>query len=227
MDRPRLNDQLGVKRIGKNIKKSPLHQPNLANGIAPSWPRLQKISPAPVLTQINQSLVPLPTLARPPMHPLPQPMMGHRMHYLQSSLGDSGPNGNQMQPQAQVLAPPQPPPPPPHSRNHHHSPRFNGSLRDNPILPTPRFNGRGILPSPASQYLLPSPTAYRNLVSPRSPYPSLSPGVGYSPPLTPRSFTVSSMDQPGILGPGTSPQPPPSSPGVLSPSSAYGLFHTL
>ncbi|CAA7026563.1 unnamed protein product [Microthlaspi erraticum] len=201
MDRTRLNDQLGVNKIGKSIKKSPLHQPNLPNGI----------------------IAPL----RPPLHkirPLPQPMMGRGdrcwsytahpppvsvyMRYLQSSLEDSGLSGNQLQPQAQVHAPPQPPP------------RFNGSVRDAPILPTPRFNalpsprfnGPGILPSPASQYLLQSPTAaYRNL---------LSRGVRYPSPLTPRS-----LDQPGILGPGTLSQP---SPGHVSPSSsAYGLFPTL
>ncbi|KAJ0240015.1 Protein HAIKU1 [Hirschfeldia incana] len=30
MDRPRQNDHLGVNKIGKNIRKSPLHQPNFA-----------------------------------------------------------------------------------------------------------------------------------------------------------------------------------------------------
>lgn len=174
MDRPRQNDHLGVNRIGKNIRKSPLHQSTFAastsNGAAPrlqtqpqvyniskndfrsivqqltgspsreSLPRppqnnslrpqntrLQRIRPSP-LTQLNRPAVPLPSMAPPQSHPqfarqpphqppfpqtTQQPMMGHRdqfwsntaespvseyMRYLQSSLGDSGPNANQMQP---------------------------------------------------------------------------------------------------------------------------------
>ncbi|VVB02176.1 unnamed protein product [Arabis nemorensis] len=175
MDRPRQNDHLGVNKIGKNIRKSPLHQPNFAanaNAAAAARPqaqpqvyniskndfrsivqqltgspsreslprpppnnppkpqntRLHRIRPSP-LTQISRPPVPLPAMATQPPHPhfvrppqpqppLPQgthqqPMMGHSdqfwsntaespvseyMRYLQSSLGDSGPNGNQMQP---------------------------------------------------------------------------------------------------------------------------------
>lgn len=305
MDRPWHDDQLGVNKIEKNIKKSPLHQPNFSNGIGiasarpqpqpqvynigkndfrsivqqltsspsrqslPQNPlkpqqntRLQKIRPA-AQTQINRPLVPLPVLAqptdrelvaRPPMQPYmhhgSQPMMGHGDHFLsntaesrvsvymrnlQSSLGDSGPNETQMQPsheyqpqpQVQGLAQPHPP----SQSNNHHSPRLNGCAQDAPILPTPRFNsppqqiynnsihtprfnGRGILPTPTSQYLLQSP---------RSPYPLLSPGVRYPPPLTPRGSTFSPMGQPGILGPGIIRQPP-ASPGLVSPSSLYGVF---
>ncbi|XP_006415168.2 protein HAIKU1 [Eutrema salsugineum] len=196
----RSQHQLGVNKIGKNIKKSPLHQQNN---------RLQKIRPAanvppPVMAQ------PTHNLARPPMHPLPhgsQSMVGHGDQFWSAEC--------------------------PVSLYSHHSPRFNGSSRDTPILPSPRFNGppqrpqqlhsnslpsprfngRGILPSPTSQYLLQSPTANRNLLSTRSPYPLLSP----------RSFTVSSMDQPGILGPGTFPQPP-ASPDLVSPSSPSGIL---
>ncbi|CAE5959061.1 unnamed protein product [Arabidopsis arenosa] len=311
MDRPCWhNDQLGVNKFGKNIKKSPLHQPNFSIGIDPlmlqpqpqgyninrndfrsilvqqltgspsseSLPqplplprsilktqqnsRLQKNKPVaqiqinrqhvrpPVMAQPNHELV-----ARPPMHPLPhgsQPSMCHGdqfgsstaessvsvyMPYRQSSLGDSGPNGNQMQPCHEYQWQPQVqdqalshPPPQLHNR---HLPRLNGSARNTPILPTPkldglsqqmynnslpspRLNGLGILPTPTSQYLLQSPTAYRNLLSPRSPYPLLSAGVQYPPPVTPRS---SSMSQPGILGPGTIPLPPASPFGVLPISS--------
>ncbi|KAG7599035.1 hypothetical protein ISN44_As06g032290 [Arabidopsis suecica] len=301
MDRPCWhNDQLGVNKIGKNIKKSPLHQPNFSIGIDPLMPqlqpqgfninrndfrsilvqqltgspsheslpqpqqntRLQKIGPVAQI-QINRSRVPPPVMAqpnhelvaRPPMHHLPhgsQPSMCHGdrfgsstaessvsvyMPYRQSSLGDSGPNGNQMQPCHEYQRQPQVqdqalshPPPQLHNR---HLPRLNGSARNTPILPTPtfesppqqmynsslpspRFNGRGILPTPTSQYLPQSPTAYWKLLSPRSPYPLLSAGVQYPPPVTPRS---SSMSQPGILGPGTIPLPPASPFGVLPISS--------
>ncbi|CAN8313989.1 unnamed protein product [Cochlearia groenlandica] len=176
---------------------------------------------------------------RPPIRPyirsLPRgstiPMMGHgdqfrynaaespvSLHmpsYTQGSLVDSGHGGSQMhpsqgyqqlQPQPQVQCQAQ------------QQPRLNGLARDTPILPTPRFkvppqqihsnslpgtrfDGPGILPSPTSQ----SSTANRNFLAPRPPYPS-------APPLTPRSYTFSSMSQPGILGPGTFPQLPPGSP---------------
>ncbi|EOA36451.1 hypothetical protein CARUB_v10011012mg [Capsella rubella] len=293
MDRPWHNDQLGVNKIGRNIKKSPLHQPNFSNGIgiasarpqqlasSPSReslphppqnplkprqnPRLQKIRQA-ALTQMNRPQVPPQFMAQPsnelvtrqPMRPSmnhgSQPMKGNGeqllsntaespvsvyVRYLQSSLGDSGPYGNQAQPPHEYQPQPQAHPLPPQSHNHH-SPRFNGSARDKPILPTPRFNsppqqmrnnsipsprfnGRGILPSPRSEYRLQSPTDFQNFHSPRSPYPLLSPGVQYPPPLTPRGSTFSSMDQPGILGPGTIPQPP-ASPGLVFPSSPYGLL---
>lgn len=298
MDRLRQNDQLGVNKIGKNIKKSPLHQPpqpqpqphvyNISkndfrcivqqltgsplresfplppppqNPPTPQNTRLQKIRPV-ALTQINRPYVPAPVVAqsthnlavRPPPQPLPygsEPMMGHGdqlwsntaespvsvyMRYLQSSLGDSGSNGNQMQPSHEYQ-----PRPPPQSHNHL-SPRFNSSASSMPILPSPprfngppqqmynnnnlpspRFSGRGILPSPTSQYLLQSPTAYRNFPSPRSPYPLLSPGVQHPPPRTPRSFAFSPMAQPGILGPGKIPLPP-ASPGFVNPSSPFGFF---
>ncbi|EOA27216.1 hypothetical protein CARUB_v10023326mg [Capsella rubella] len=175
MDRPRQNDHLGVNKIGKNIRKSPLHQPNVSanlhnssaarpqnqpqvyniskndfrsivqqltgspareslprppqnNPPKPQNTRLQRIRPAP-LTQINRPAIPPPAMLPPQSHPQfarpppPQPpfpqgthqpmMMGQGdqfwsntaespvseyMRYLQSSLGDSGPNGNQMQP---------------------------------------------------------------------------------------------------------------------------------
>ncbi|CAH8374224.1 unnamed protein product [Eruca vesicaria subsp. sativa] len=172
MDRPRQNDHLGVKKIRKNIRKSPLHLPNFAAnanlGAAASpqvqpqvynirrndfksivqqltgcsaheslprppqnnspkpqnTTRLQRIRPPP-LTQINRPAVPLQhhhphSFMRPPPNQshLPQgtqqqPMMGQGdqfwsttaecpiseyMPYHQSSLGDEGPSGNQMQP---------------------------------------------------------------------------------------------------------------------------------
>ncbi|VVA93341.1 unnamed protein product [Arabis nemorensis] len=289
MDRLMQNDQLGVNKIGKNIKKSPLHQPSFLNGIEalpqsqvyniskndfrsvvqqltgsplresfpqqpppqnlpkPQNTRLLKIRPA-ALTPITRPRVLAPVMAqpihnlaaRPPpqpyMHHLPhssQPMMGHGdqcwlntvespvslyMCYLQSSVVDSGQNGNQVQPSHEY----QPRPPPTQSLNHH-SPRLNGSASSMPILPTPRFKGRGILPSPTSQYFQQSPTAYRSFPSPRSPYPLLSPGVQYPSPVTPRNFAISSMDQPGILGPGKFPQSR-ASPGLVLPSSPFRFF---
>nr|XP_043628324.1 protein HAIKU1-like [Erigeron canadensis] len=97
------------------------------------------------------------------------------------------------------------------------SPRMNGGP-PLPPLPSPRTNGPPPpLPSPTSQYLLPSPSGYLNLSSPRSPYPLLSPGFQHPPPLTP-NFSFSPMTQSGAFGPG--PQPPPS-PGMGFPSPSF------
>ncbi|XP_010499833.1 PREDICTED: protein HAIKU1-like [Camelina sativa] len=259
MDRSWNSDQLGVNKIGQNIKKTPLHQPDFSYGIGiasarsqqpqpqvynivgengfrslpqppqnPLKPQQKKIRPA-AQTQINWPRDPHPSrvvaqpthelVVRPPpmqpyMHQGSQPMTGHEeqlfsntaespvsvyMRCLQSSLGDSGPNGNQMQSSHEYHQPPQ--------THIHHSPRFSGAARDKPILPTPprfncqqqqiynnslhtpspRFNGRGILPTPT------------------------------------RGSTFSSMGQLGILGPGSLPQHPASS-GLVFPSSPYGLF---
>ncbi|XP_010461106.1 PREDICTED: protein HAIKU1-like [Camelina sativa] len=263
MDRSWNNDQLGVNKIGKNIKKIPLHQPDFSYGIgiasARPQPRpqvynivgendfrsvvVQQLTPSrdnlahpqqntpfrkirpPALTHDPPRVAAQPThelLVRPPM----QPYMHHGeqllsktvespvsvyMHCLQSSLGDSGPIGNQMQssheyqPHSQWKSQAQPHQPP--QSHNHHSPRFSGAARDKPILPTPpRFN------SPPQQI-------YNNSL--HTPSPRFN-GRGILPTPT-RGSTFSSMGQPGILGPGSNRQHPASS-GLVFPSSPYGLF---
>ncbi|XVF51981.1 hypothetical protein PTKIN_Ptkin04bG0228100 [Pterospermum kingtungense] len=145
------------------------------------------------------------------------------MRYLQTSLIDPSPVGNQVQP----AVPGQPQAPPPSSAFLPNSamsalppPRgVNGPLPPMPNLPSPHMNGPAILPSPTSQFLLPSPTGYMNLLSPRSPYSLMSPGIQF-PPMNP-NFAFSPMGQSGILGPG--PHPPPS-PGLVFPLSPSGFF---
>ncbi|KAF8116382.1 hypothetical protein N665_0019s0060 [Sinapis alba] len=236
MDRPRHNDQLAVKKIGKKIKKTPLHLPTLANGYTSKTRLRRSIVPPPAMAQ------PTPNLARPPM-------MRHADQFwstiaaespvsvsLQSSSGDSGPHGNQMQqshhyqshspliynkslpsamlsgggilptPVSVCIPSPQssfgdsgpnrnqmkP------SHDYQQPPRFNGSASSSvPILPSPRFDGRGILPTPPG-------------------------GVQYHSPLKPRSFTSSPMAQAGILGPGKCPRPPHASTGLVFPPSPFG-----
>ncbi|KAF5460315.1 hypothetical protein F2P56_020194 [Juglans regia] len=295
------NDNLGVNKMGKNIKKSPLHQPNFGNNPARQQPqpqvyniskndfrnivqqltgspsqeplhrppnnppkpqnmRLQKIRPPP-LTPINRPHMPPPMpvpAAPPPMvynnsfvrpgqfrQPSPTPMqpltpgdpiwpntaespISAYMRYLQNSIMDPGPRGNQAQAQSQPQFPGQiqgqprstallPNPPMPSLP----SPRMNGLAPPMPNLSSPQMNGPALLPSPTSQFLLPSPSGYLNWMSPRSPYPSLSPGMQF-PPLSP-NFAFSPMAQSGILGPG--PQPP-LSPGLF-PLSPSGFFPIL
>ncbi|KAF5477767.1 hypothetical protein F2P56_004382 [Juglans regia] len=296
----RHNDHLGVNKMGKNIRKSPLHQPNFANNPARQQPqpqvyniskndfrnivqqltgspsqeplprppnnlpkpqsvRLQKIRPPP-LTPINRPHMPPPMpvpVAPPPMmynnsfvrhgqfgQPSPTPLhpltpgdsiwantaespISAYMRYLQNSIMDPGPRGNQAQAQPQLQFPGQiqghppstallPNPPMPALP----SPRVNGPPMPN--LPSQQSNGPALLPSPISQFLLPSPSGYMNLWSPRSSYPLYSPGIQFPPPLTP-NFSFSPMAQSGILGPG--PQPPPS-PGLF-PLSPSGFFPIL
>ncbi|KAG2676623.1 hypothetical protein I3843_12G062900 [Carya illinoinensis] len=295
------NDHLGVNKMGKNIKKSPLHQPNFGNNPARQQPqpqvyniskndfrnivqqltgspsqeslprppnnppkpqnmRLQKIRPPP-LTPINRPHMPPPMpvpAAPPPMmynnsfvrpgqfgQPSPTPMqpftpgdpswpntaespISAYMRYLQNSIMDSGPRGNQAQAQSQPQFPGQiqvqprstallPNPSMPALP----SPRMNGPAPPMPNLSTPQMNGPALLPSPTSQFLLPSPSGYMNWLSPRSPYPLLSPGMHFPPPSP--NFAFSPMAQSGILGPG--PQPP-LSPGLF-PLSPSGFFPIL
>ncbi|CAL9028952.1 unnamed protein product [Prunus brigantina] len=294
----RHNDHLGVNKIGKNIRKSPLHQPNFANNAARQQPqpqvyniskndfrnivqqltgspsqeplprppqnppkpqsmRLQRIRPPPLSPINNRPVIPPPAphpSAPPPVpynnnfmrpqfgqpSPTPMPPFPHGdsmwantaespisayMRYLQSSMLDPTPRGNQAQPQPQGPGQSQSQAPstgllPNPSMPAHPPPRMNGPVPPAPNLPHPPVNVSALLPSPTSQFLLPSPTGYMNLLSPRSPYPLLSPGMQFPPPLTP-NFQFSPMAQSGILGPG--PQPPPS-PGYLFPLSPSGFF---
>ncbi|XP_073283658.1 protein HAIKU1-like [Primulina huaijiensis] len=156
------------------------------------------------------------------------------MRYLQNSIMDQDPQ------QPQSLRPPYPHPnpvvpllPSPRINGGPHllaSPRLNGPT---PLLESPRLNGHPPtfpsprmhgtpppLPSPNSQFLVPSPTGFWNLLSPRSPYPLLSPGYQYLPPISP-GFSFSSASQSGILGPGP---PLPPSPGYGFPLSPSGFF---
>ncbi|XP_057977460.1 protein HAIKU1-like [Malania oleifera] len=290
----RHNDHLGVNKIGKNIRKSPLHQPNFGNTARqqpqpqvyniskndfrsivqqltgspsqeplprpphnppkPPSMRLQKIRPPP-LTPINRPHIhPPPQALGPAMAPRPAPEpapynslvrpaqfgqpspaslplapgdlvwsntaespISAYMRYLQSSIIDSGPRQG----------------PPAHAQPHPHSlPQFPGQIHAQPPssgllpnpsvppFPSPRMSSPALLPSPTSQFLLPSPTGFPNMLSPRSPYPLLSPGYQFPPPLTP-NFAFSPAAHSGILGPG--PQPPPS-PGAYFPLSPSGFF---
>ncbi|PHT78972.1 Protein HAIKU1 [Capsicum annuum] len=254
-------DYLGVNKFGKNIKKSPIHQPNFNNANS------ARQQPQPQVYNINkndfrsivQQLTGSPSQeppARPPQNPSKPPNSGPKQTQFQGpgnfqahpapsglipnpsmpplpSPRMNGPppfpstrmNGPPPFPSPKMNGPPPPlpsprmngpPPPLPSPRMNGPPPRMNGPP---PPLPSPGINGPPPLPSPTSQYLLPSPTGFLNLLSPRSPYPLLSPGMQHPPPLTP-SFFFSPMAQPGVLGQG--PQFPPS-PGYGFPLSP-GFF---
>ncbi|GLT34728.1 hypothetical protein SLA2020_092280 [Shorea laevis] len=247
------NDQLGVNKLGKNIRKSPLHQPSFTNNATKQQPlqphvynvskndfrnvvqqltgsssqsqellprppqnppkpqsqRLQKIKPPP-LTPVNSPLIPPQASVQvaapaPAPAPIPPPVslppqaaespISAYMRYLQTYIMDPSPVRGQVQPQPQPqssvpdqsqtqppssgLLPNPPMPPFPSPRG------VNGHLTPIPNILSPRMNGPALLPSPASLFLLPSPTGYPNFLSSRSPYPLPSPGVQF-PSMTPR-----------------------------------------
>ncbi|XP_020247865.1 LOW QUALITY PROTEIN: protein HAIKU1-like [Asparagus officinalis] len=162
-------------------------------------PRFQNPSPNPSL---NPGF-----FSRP--NPVAQSPVSAYMKYLESSLLYS--DGRPPVPSPGLL-----PPPPPLQLPPFPSPRANPNPNHNPN-PSPH---PGLLPSPVP----PSPSSFMNLLSPKSPYPLLSPGFQYPPPLTPTNFSFPPLS-PGILGPGPgSHLAPPPSPGLLFPPSPSGFF---
>ncbi|KAG6521245.1 hypothetical protein ZIOFF_018356 [Zingiber officinale] len=288
------HQQLGVNKLGKNIRKSPLHQPTYYNHRPhptppppqpQPHPHHQPQQPQPQVYNISkndfrsivQQLTGTPSRDSTPVPAAPQPR----------------PSSTRLQkirppPLAPVARPPPPPPPPPLAArpppsfanpnpNIHHnhpaafprpSPSAGPSWAESPVSaymrylessllssdtshhPRPLLPSPGLLPSPRPPFPFPSPspeglhnsaslppltppsafpslTAFLDLLSPRSPYPLLSPGFRYPTPLTP-NFALSPLPQPGILGAGPSPglQPPPS-PGLWFPQSPSGFLPIL
>ncbi|KAL7595500.1 hypothetical protein Lser_V15G29821 [Lactuca serriola] len=247
----RHDEHLGVNKIGKNIRKSPppyfanpaiqppypqvytvnkndfrdtvqrltgspSHHQEPPPGPHRSSPiRMQKIRP-PRLAPINVYRPQMPLLPPRPaaQYGQPPPMtsgdhmgwpnaaespISAYMRYLQHSVLDSDSG----------LRPPPPLFP---------SPRMTGPP---PLLPSPVTNRPLNPPSPTSQFLLSSPSGYLNLLSPLSPYPLLSPGYRFPPPLT-QDFSFSPVAaQSGIFGPRP---PPPPSPGMGFPSPGFFQF---
>ncbi|KAJ0110701.1 hypothetical protein Patl1_03498 [Pistacia atlantica] len=221
--------------MGKNIRKSPLHQPNFAannnaNRQQPQ-PQVYNISKNDFRNIVQQLTVPAPAPAPMPA-PLPPPFpYNNNLMRPHAPYGQAMSQYGQLQPMApwdnsawpntaespisaymRDLQNPSsgllPNPPMPGLP----SPRVNGPgpVPLMPNLPSPRMNGPPLLPSPTSQFLLSSPTGYMNLLA------------QFPPPLTP-NFAFSPMAQSGILGPG--PQPP-LSPGAFFPLSPSGFFPT-
>lgn len=249
------NDHLGVNKIGKSIRKSPLHQPTFPNppalagagaGARPTQPQVYNISKTDfrsIVQQLTGSPAPPPAAPPPVTVPAPAPP----------------PAANSPKAASLRLQRIRPPPLSPIARapipllpNPNHPPPVvagggGGGMWTNagesPISVYMRYlqnsiagtgQGRpaavpssGLLPTPppateAAQFGVPSPSGFLNLLSPRSPYPLLSPGFQFPPPLTP-NFAFSAQS-PGILGP--APFAPPS-PGLLFPPSPSGLFPIL
>ncbi|KAH0926566.1 hypothetical protein HID58_018822, partial [Brassica napus] len=141
--KPRHNDQLAVKMTGKKIKKeTPLHLPNgytsknrLRRSIVPPLTSSPKIRPAALINRPHDVPPPPPAMTQPTRNVARPPMMGHADQFwsniaVESPLSVSLPSArNQMKPS-----------------------RFNGSTSSVPILPSPTFDGPGILPTPPTSF---------------------------------------------------------------------------
>lgn len=207
MDRQHV-EVLGVNKMGKNIKKSPIiHQPNFGN--SDFGPRPQ---PQSQVYNINKSdfrnIVQQLTGS-----PSRNTLLSSRPHQNPSknNLGGGGTRLQRIRPSP--LMPMNQQPEIPCNNNFVLNPFSPGNTAKSPIspgfltnppLPSPWMNNDApilspLLPSQTSQFLLPSsPTGFVNLFSPCTPYPLFSPGVQYPSPPSP-NFSFSPMGQPGFF----------------------------
>jgi hypothetical protein len=258
------NPHLGVNKLSKPIRKSPLPPPSFQPATRPAQPQPQvynisKNDFRDIVQQLTGTPTrdPIPSYPPPPPtnpHPPPRPPHQRPLNQPSQRLQKIRPP-----PLTPIARPPHPPPP-------HQNPNPNPNLNPNPTFPSPvsaymrylesslldtsRYTPTqgGLLPFPVglppqapvmgappmqqfpsprmppSPAFIQSPSAFLNLVSPKSPYPLLSPpGSQYPTPLSP-NFALS----PGILGPAPGhsqfPSPGPFSPGFFFPSSPSGLL---
>ncbi|XP_042489138.1 protein HAIKU1-like [Macadamia integrifolia] len=230
-------EHLGIKKMGKNIKKSPLHQPNFTNTRRQSQPQVYNISKNDFRSFVQQltgspSQDPLPRPPQnPPKHPSmrlqkirPPPLTPINRHQISPSAivpAESPISAYMRYLQNSIIdSGPRPTQPPSSSGLLSTPPPPAFPSLGTHAFPSPHGNAPDLLLSPTSQFLLQSPSSFLNLSSPRSPHPLISPSFQYPPPLT-LNFAYSPMSQSGILGPG--PQPAPS-PGNLFPSSLSEFF---
>ncbi|KAK1303297.1 hypothetical protein QJS10_CPB11g00130 [Acorus calamus] len=233
------NHNLGVNKIGKIIRKSPLRQTIFNNNNQPpqsQQPQVYNISKTDFRSIVQQLTgspsrsVSAPPRPPPPHNPPKPPSV--RLHKIRPP------------PLSPVARPPPLRPFPPTQAD-----AIRSNTAESPVsvymryLETSFLNSGGggqqpqqphqpgILPTPPGGGL-PSPGGFFNLMSPlSSPYRVMSPRFQFPPPLTPSFFGgLSPMSQAGILGPGPGfghqQQPPPLSPGLLfsPPMSPSGFL---
>ncbi|XXG78055.1 hypothetical protein AAC387_Pa08g2080 [Persea americana] len=122
---PRMNEHLGVNKMGKNIRKSPLHQPNFGN--PKQQPQQQQQQPQPQVYNISKT----------DFRSIVQQLTGSPSHHDQPPPPrPAGPRHNPPKPQSlrlQKIRPPplspitRPPPPPPIPFNNNSNPNPNSN----------------------------------------------------------------------------------------------------
>lgn len=220
INRPRVPPPVPVSSI--TPPQVPYYNGQFKSGQCDQSSAMFQGQPAP--TQLPQSIPADSVWPKPADSPI-----SAYMRYLQSSGIDSPGMGNKAQPlpQAQVPGQVQNQVTPSSLSPNPAVSAAPSSTNDGPVPSLPNFppiqsNSPANFPSP-TQFHVPSPSSYLNLLSPLSPYPLLSPGIRFPPPLSP-NFSFSPIAQPGILGPGPL---PPLSPGLMFPLSPSGLFPLL
>ncbi|KAG6788640.1 hypothetical protein POTOM_004713 [Populus tomentosa] len=191
----RQSDHLGVNKIGKNIKKSPLHQPNFANNPNRQQPQPQvyNISKNDFRNIVQQ------LTGSPSQEPLPRP-----------------PN-NPPKPQSMRLQKIRPPPLTPVNRPHVPPPFPAPAVAPPPVPYHNAFVRPGMLPPP-SQFGLPSPT----MMPPLTPGDSGWANTAESPISAYMRYLQNSIIDPGSWGNQAQPPrqphpPPPQGPGKIQP----------
>lgn len=253
------NQHLGVNKLSKPIRKSPLPPPSFQPATRPAQPQPQVYNISKNdFRDIVQQLTGTPSRDPIPSYPPPPPTNQHPPPRPPHQRPQSQPSQRLQKIRPPPLTPiARPPPPPPYQNpNPNPNPTFpspvtaymrylesslldtsrhpsqQGGLLPYPVGPPPQGPMMGAPPMPQfpsprmppSPAFIQSPSAFLNLVSPKSPYPLLSPpGSQYPTPLSP-NFALS----PGILGPAPGhsqfPSPGPLSPGFFFPSSPSGLL---
>ncbi|KAJ4834466.1 hypothetical protein Tsubulata_007922 [Turnera subulata] len=171
-------DHLGVNKIGKNIKKSPLHQPNFANNPNRQQPQPQvyNISKNDFRNIVQQ------LTGSPSQEPLPRP-----------------PPQNPPKPQSMRLQKIRPPPLTPINRPH--IPPPVPAPAPPPQVPVP-YSNNFVRPGPPGQFGQPSPT----MMPPFTPGDSVWANTAESPISAYMRYLQNSIMDPGPRG--SQPQPP-------------------
>ncbi|KAI3995859.1 hypothetical protein MKX01_020394 [Papaver californicum] len=166
-DRNRYNEHLGVNKLGKNIRKSPLHQPNFANNKPqqPPQPHVYNISKNDFRNIVQQ------LTGSPSQNNQPQPRPPNSL---------PKPASNRLQ---KIRPPPLSPinrPPPTQIHNQPHPPPFNGGGGGGDFVRPgggqfgqqpagdSNWGGNGVAESPISAYMR---YLQNSMLSPRFPQP--------------------------------------------------------
>ncbi|KAM0935666.1 putative VQ motif-containing protein/14 [Dioscorea sansibarensis] len=238
MDGPR-NPHLGINKLGKNIRKSPLHQPNSISRPPHPHPHLQAAPPPPPpappqqpqpqvyniskndFRSIVQQLTGTPSrdpLPQPSPRPPPPKPPSQRLQRIRPPP---------LNPIARPLPPPPPPPPNPAFTRPAGAPWHAGPPAESPVTAYMRYLEQSMLHSDGAHHTPLVPPHHPPFPSPRSNPPPLLPSPGSQLPLpSPSAFLnlLSPRSPYPLLSPGFQ-YPPPLTPNFsFSPFSQSGIL---
>lgn len=205
----RHTDHLGVNKVGKNIKKSPLHQPNISNNGARQQPHPQVYNISKnEFRNIVQQLTGSPSqepLPRPPQNP-PKPQSMRLQRIRPTPLTQI--NRPQMPPPIPVPAPPMPPPPAAYNNSLVRPAQFG---QPSPSMMPPMIPGESVwtntAESPISAYVrylqtsIMDPGLNGNQAQPQSQLPIQPQFLGQVQNQPPSSALLPNPHVPALLSP--------------------------